>query len=661
MAAPISMQNRRADLSQDRFYSNFKQDPHTTQLRPEASEGIEALVKNVQKVADDSMKLVIATLEKPDVSAIDGGGSKHDNTGPVIAALQAASAQAASAKVTAETAKMQQESARFGLAQMIGKNVKVANTRFFSGKEGTSTSFQYNIGKNLPSDARITGTITVLDANKRRIYSEKIRNMKPGENTFKWLGFDDMERPAKPGQYSIKIEATYTTPNNQNPLPVQVNTMTESKIAEVNINEGKVTLENGSRFNIKDIAAITTPEQNEGRKTSAEEVSKAANYLGKNIVIKEDNVEFTGSSVKLGFNSSIDTTEAQVKIIARRGNETKSLEIKEMPISKGRNEVLWQGNSTITQADLDAKSSGKKFPKVPNGDYEYDVYVSEGEGYPWRKMNAMSTVAVVATESIDGKTRLVLEDGTSVPEESFHGFAANSPSSQDLVSRAAEFVGKKVEVPRIIEYDGSGVLKRSFEIPSYAEGMDTALSIDMFDEEGKTLSSTQVSESDITKLLEQQLIFNNLDDKSKAKLYAHIEDRRDNHHEFWEFNGKDISYANIDDINPGADGTTNKQKIDQHIYEQVRLGLGKEDGYHLKEGFTPQYALEVDKGLGPAGTLTYEYSYTVSNTTGERKEYFFGKYPASIASTYVQDDKVFGTLDGDGREIEISPETKFVA
>lgn len=621
------------------------------------TKGLEQLVQNVQKTKEDGMRMFIEMMKMP---PLDEG--KQDNSAAMAASFQSSSAQAESAVITAKTAEIQERVAKAQQSQLVGKNVKLTSTRSFSGQAGEMVKFNFDVGKNVPKNATISGTVTILDANKRKIASKKVNYMNIGKNEFLWDGLSDSGKLAKPGSYSIEVKAHYKNPGDAIAHNAKVNTMTESKILEVNIEKGEALLSDGSTVPIADIPRYIAPEEanKAAKRDLAQDLNLASSLHNKQVYIKEDTVQFEGlSNTKLGFNSPREIKNAEVKIVVKQDRETKAIDIEPMDLKRGRNIFTWAGHSTKNEMDISEKQNGKTFPKLPQGIYEYMVYVTEPGGSP-QLMSPRSEVLVSSVEFVQGTNNLILEDGSNVPEASFDGLASNNNnrSITELANDAANFVSKRIEVPRIANFDGTNPYYRPFNIV-YGKDVEMSFSMNITDMEGHHIKKVDIGTNDVDTAFAASVTYDNLDTDSQTKLVEWIGPA---HNDFWEFtrDKKEVSYTNLH--------PDNKEKADQYIIDQVKLGaVKKEEGFQLKSGFVPTINAawdgQNDKGdTMPEGDYVYSVSYSIKDTSsGETQELSEGsKVALRITHTKVEDGEVRAILE-DGREIIIEGTETFVA
>lgn len=666
MAVNLGRSNRIAAQQHPKLHDGekkggIKQDPFTTKIgKSSGSErGLQKLVDSVQKTKEDGMKMFIEIMKRP---SVDEG--KQDNSAALAASFQSSSAQAEAAVITAKAAEIQEKAAAMQQAQMVGKSVKVASSRTFSSKPGERVTFKFDIARNIPKDASISGTIHVLDANKRKVRSETIRHMKAGKNDFSWDGLTDSGRPAEAGQYTIQVSASYKTPGNNNSIPAIVNTMTEAKIVEIDIHEWEATLSDGSIVSMSDIGKFFDKEAMDKTKKASTppSISKAKEFLHQHVVVKEDKATFEGEGdTKLGFHCPEDKDKVFVKVVAKHDREIKSVEIKEMDLKQGRNEFVWSGERTITEDDFKAKEEGKQFGKVGYGEYDYVIYVADDMDGPWKDMSPKSEVYVEGTQEENGITMLALKGGGLVPASKYDGLAKilETGTPLELSTRAAAIVGKGVEVPRIARFNGTDPYERTLPIV-FGQNVETEITVTFIDSKGSEVKTINFPTAATSASLDDQLIYDNLNDESKAKLVQWIGPPQN---DFWEFtrNGAEVKYENLD--------PANKPAVDAHIIAQVKAGSGKADdtGYHLKKGFSPSMKVEWDgkdyaDKVMDAGDYAYKYTIEVTDTaSGEtHTENIPEIVPLLITRAEPRDGRIIATLM-DSREIEITPETVFVA
>lgn len=612
------------------------QDPHTKNVK--RNSGSDSAFKALEKTEDDILKFAIHSLKNPSINS----ESNEDHIKGLSTVLQGrVTAQAA--KMTGHAAEIQEKAAKIAQTQMLGKSVQVLNTRTFFGNPGEKAIFNYDIAKNIPRDASISGTITVLDENKKIVRRETIRQMQTGRNSFVWDGLTDSGKVAEEGKYSIQVSASYKQPGSLASCPVSVNTTTETKIVKIDIENWEAELEDGSVASITDITKYVDAEgsKKHSQKNIPADATKAGNYVGKTLIIKEDKVEFEGNKItKLGFNSPKDIKSAKVKVYVRQDKETISIEEAEMTLHEGRNEFHWSGLSKKAQDE------GKKGIKVPYGEYEYFVEVAEFENQ-WEPMSPLSQVYVTATENDGlGNNMLVLEDGAIVSEKCFEGFVETKPrvSPEDLIKEASNYVGKRVLVPRILSFDGKPEGK-DFNIPVIALDEEiVSLELTIMDESKNIIQTLQGVKDAMNDLRENTFKYTNLSEQG-LELF-----------EKWLAEESGINYLpkKYSDVS-----VMNKSFVDKHIKEQIIAGK-----YGIKEGPVTKLHWDGTNSSGELmkeGTYIYKYEFKTKDDDGKINTHLRDEtIPQIIIGTSIQNNEIECVLE-DKRIMLLSEIDTFLA
>lgn len=571
-------------------------------------EGIGKTIQKMQEHIDGFFKIAIAMAKNPSLNE----NNQSEQT-VAMTQLMGASTNAQAAKVTALSAEMQHKYAAIQQANIVGKAVKVPNTRNFVGNPGEKIAFKFDIAKNIPKNATIIGTVKVLDERKRLIFKKTNVRMHAGSNEFTWDGLTDLGKVAEAGGYSIKVDASYKIPGSNTSTPAIVNTMTEGVVREIDIKEGRITLTDGTILNVDDVAKYydkAEVEKENKSQTPNFDASKAANYIGKNVILNENKVDFEGNRMnKLGFYSNKGIKGAKVKVVVTKDREVQSIEIREMDIKDGRNVFNWSGDSTKTEADLEAKKEGKTFSQIPYGEYEYRIEISEESG-PWRKAAQEGEVFVEGIHSEDGKSMLAIEGGGLVSEKLASGFAKEStkPDMDALTARAASFAGKRIEVPRMAVLEGNGAATKYVPI-GFSSETELSIKAKYFDQNGKEIREITVSEAEVNAALMEVLKYDNLTDASKTEFKKWLGNQS-----YWEFDPiytnppLAVEYANVH--------KNNKDIVDQHILAEIKAG-----NYEMVKGI-PQPATELlwdGKDTSGAKVDPGHYAYELYYIEREKK------------------------------------------
>lgn len=638
----------------------IKQEPFTEKVgrNTGTGNGLQKLVENVQKTKENGVKMFIEMMRRPSINE-----DKNDNSAALAASMQSSTAQAEASVITAKAAEIQQKAAQMMQTRMLGKSVKVVSTRSFSAKAGERVVFNYDIAKNIPKDASISGNVHILDANKKKVRSDTIRHMSTGKNEFFWDGLTDMGKMSEAGQYTLQVNAFYKTPGSDNSIPAIVNTMTEAKIIEIDMDNWEATLDNGSVVSMNDITKIFDKE-------SMDKVTKAkappsitddTKYLHKHIIIKEDKVTFEGGDhTKLGFQCPEDKNKVFVKAVATHNKEVKSIEIKEMDLTQGRNEFIWSGEAVTNLAELKRKEDGESFGKVGYSDYDYVIYVSDDKDGPWEAMSPKSQVFVDGTEQVDGQTMLALKGGGLVPASRYDGLAKvpEGGEPEELISKAASYAGKGVLARRMAVLDGVNPASRYVPL-AFDPGTELSIRAVYYDQEGTEIRQIEITEAQVNEALANTLKYENMTDESKDIFHQWVSDTYD----MFDVSNFDDGEAKYEYLLPDA-----KEAADAHLFSEL-----KDKRYTLKKNL-PHPAIELSwDGMNGEGRTMAKGYYPYDITMVARETKVGGetlihdlpdRFPMHVQSTAVVNGSIIATI-GDkfeqSREIEITPETVFVA
>ena len=138
----------------------------------------------------------------------------------------------------------------FQALNFIGKSVSGDSSKLVRVKGDREHDFSFT----LPADAK-TAVVKVRNSNGEIIRKVDLKDLKQGENNFKWNGMDDRGQAANAGEYQFLIEAT-----NASGGKLAVKTDFEGAITGVNFTaEGPVLLVGTQSVKIKDVKKIVDP------------------------------------------------------------------------------------------------------------------------------------------------------------------------------------------------------------------------------------------------------------------------------------------------------------------------------------------------------------------------------------------------------------------
>lgn len=139
---------------------------------------------------------------------------------------------------------------QFDALNLIGKVVSGDSGKIFR----TSTKEDHEVSYQLAADAQKV-KVKIKDANQNVIRELDFSNVEKGRQSFEWKGLGDDGREARPGNYTVEIEARGA---NGNKLAAQ--TSFEGKVTGVNYtNQGPVLMVGKQTLRLSDVRKIIDP------------------------------------------------------------------------------------------------------------------------------------------------------------------------------------------------------------------------------------------------------------------------------------------------------------------------------------------------------------------------------------------------------------------
>ncbi|MGV2333250.1 MAG UNVERIFIED_CONTAM: hypothetical protein LVR18_03675 [Planctomycetaceae bacterium] len=553
------------------------------------------------------------------------------------------------AEASAKAAYRQEEAAKIQTASTLpGKKISINNSvKNFNGENGVKYSFNI-LGKNLPKEALISGNVIVKNAEGKPVYRTVLKNLKLGENEFIWDGKDNNGKKLDIGDYKIEVTTSYNIAGVKTlPISLGVSIATEGIVERVG-KDGLLLLTDGRQVKLEDLdSTIYNPKKDKTESVSSK-ISDYTNYLGKTVVISQDNVKYTGSNnTKIPFYFEEEgVKDAKVQISFSKDGQFVCLAENTMDIKQGQNSFFWNGASTKTPQDVKLMQDGKQvFPHVTSGQYQYKVTIVTDEGT--KTLTNKREILVESTERRDGNVYII--SGNEEFNVTDIEKVKNSPqkpkeetSIATLQKEALTYVGRNAVVANdIAEFNGMQEVSLPFPIPIQKGTKSPAsLTVTFTDFTGNTiLKQVTIDQAEIDQILDTFYAdYAKLTDASKATINAWISDPSRG------FAGNPGDYTGLDPANIDA--------VKAHMVGEARAGNLQYKSLALApvnwDG-TNNNGIKVE-----AGKYKYSAFVTVNDsaTNTQENQLYEKDISLPITSARVINRDIILTLS-DGREIAL--------
>jgi flagellar hook assembly protein FlgD len=609
----------------------------TTEL-PEHKD-VEGFLKRIHDNQRDTMALLMHEMQNP-VAAIDGEKSGGNNLSMVIANFQVTEGIAIQTELLAKTLHGMEEASRLQQASsMIGKTGHIDNSqKMFS---GDSVTYNFDIiGKNIPKEATLHGTVVIKDEEGKEVYRKKLEKPVAGENSFTWFGKDKSGDTLKNGNYTIEVEAYYTTPQSKDAKhSLGVSVEKKGIITKVDVKTGDYYVD-GKKIDKKMLSGVSSPTTQEVKEDEGFSEIDPMKYLEKTVSIRHNEVQYKGdSSTTVPFFSDEATKGATVQVRFSKNGKSAYMAQGKMDLEVGENNFKWNGKTTTDMVDIQNLIEKKAvFDSVPKGKYSYEIWVSTEDDPQSRKLDDAKVVHVDGIED-EGIETYVTSGSERYNVHSIRGIKETTKpevklSIDELQEKAASYAGKSVIVANNnIDFDGKTPTQSGLRIPLPTDTKIGEITYNIIDATGKTVRTIIKTSAEIDPVLNDAMTFDGLDAPSKDKVNTQIRN-----YNIWG-NPRPQSY---DDTNLPL---TPNQKRD--IDAWIRL-----KAKDLKWNTAAKIDIEWD-GTDQNGNLLPEgkYSYTASGTIIKiadnsvvEEEEFPPDITMYVRATSVKDEKVLLTL-----------------
>lgn len=460
---------------------------------------------------ENAKKLVVDTMIKTSQAQMinSGGGGSNSDTPTAMMNAVSTIAEFEMSQVNLEqsmkTNEMLQQSSFATMSQMVGQRVSINdNARNFS---GSPVRFAYEItGKNIPPNALIQTQISIMSDEGKKIFSKTYNTDKVGKNGFVWDGKNDDGEVVENGTYKISVSAGYTTPgakSNQK-IGLTATTVKLGTVDSVEIDDDMqiALIVDGQRMCREAVTGITR----DGKKDVEEAtgpISDYLGYIGKNVEVEQNKINFTNSKVNVPFVSAVDAKDAKIEMrFFDEADRFVGYAESVQTIKAGQNNFAWNGWDVKTAHEFGLmKEQQVDVAYLPVGVYRYEVssVIRDEDGQDkLTKLDNKGSYEIDSVDKVDGKIKITsgaykfdVRDVKKVVEV----VSETKVAHNQLIQEGANLIGKIASYEDdIMDYDGSAKVLKGIRIPGPLDA-DQALgdvNINIFGKDGviKTIKIT---------------------------------------------------------------------------------------------------------------------------------------------------------------------------